>query len=1254
MRRQMTLTLVPHSAESAHRDVSLVKIATVVSAHAAPPAPLGRLPRLPFPGDATQRHGTDTETDNVSSLFRDKFRFNFDEPDPVYGQSLGNFSRGLGQFSARITWQGANSGIRLDSDSGLLLLDPAAGLGRHEAKLLLSSASGEAHELTVYADVSSVGVADTLKSTPIDLAILPHDLLTNADAEEPNSESPLDRLLRLLNQHLADYSELSSTHSAKPYDMSAIQPHVMVVAVETIRLNHDSHTRVWLLQQPPERHLRFALEPLIFQHQHEIEAEVGAAVLGVGVSALGDCASRRVACRCCCRDRLALDQRWHLADAGARSHAGPSLRIESSCRCPVQDGAEEERGQLASLTSAHAVTAGPQPACSRGACRNGGKCLPHAASGPRCACPGHTVGPHCKLLTRHFRPYSPASVSEYSSVPSFMVLPSLPTCSQLHITIFVLTQHKTGNILSSQSRVDQNSRYFHFLLDDGRPKLTIKSSGPKPPKSLTLQKNIADNVWHRLDVFWINETVTVMLDHCLDTGSDPFASTSQTTSSLPLESTQCRGSLPLTYNEGPIGWGAPLQLGGRYEDPKSSHERKSLNSENDFHGCLSHVRVNKEFQDLGSPGAMTASVAGCGALSCFRPSNACPRHARCQGSPGKEQCECAPGRAGAGCLAESPALFFLSKSHVNVALSFTPPEYWAQIELRFRARTSDGTLVLLRSRHRTDWLSVELQAGSVCLVVGLDGRVYTSLCVAKKFDDGEWHHAITLRHAELLEVAIDEAEQDSYASALLPELQSLPFSVSRHDGAWLGGLTESAGVRPTSADKAFRSVDVAFRSADVAPRSVDVAPRSVDVTFRSAEAASSSKEMVELTQNSPDAARKLLISSPNFVESKTEASTYKQRESLSLTHHSNVRPLVSGRSDDPRLPGFEYFRFSRKKRSRSHRKRRNRVELDGGSLWKDFNNGCLSAVRVFGHLLPLPEIVDNNHGSNNKIKNTSNSAGSVTSFANVISGCTSPSVCTNTSCPPPLTCGHSWGLNTCGCAAGEELSRDGTACLDVDECRYDPCLNLGVCVNTHPGYRCVCGPAHRGEHCEWGAAGALEAPYSLSILVASAATSAAALLLIIVSCLLCLVLKKKRRRKSARCCSESDARDRRANANKRRPLPASTKDGLAPLSELAELSPGSCSLIPSNSSCHLGTKGESCSVEQTAQKETSVSVIGSCPPRISVVGMDLVNLPIPTGGTTDMGDPDILLPPPPLQFNPSSTTFGFDGGGLNSRAGSIH
>ncbi|XP_047735577.1 uncharacterized protein LOC108677298, partial [Hyalella azteca] len=577
-------------------------------------APIGRLPHLPFLGAATQRHGTNAETDAVSYQFWNKFRLNSDKPHPKTEIVFSNSSRGLNKPSARITWLGSNSGIHLDSDSGFLLLDPAAGLGLHEAKLLLSSTSGDEQELTVYADVSNIGVAEALRSTPVDLAILPRDLLTSSDAEEPNSdssESLLDRLLKLLNQQLAEYSAEAGTDWLKSHDMSAIQPHVMTVAVETIQLSHDSHTRVWLLQRSPESQHGFSLESLIFQHQHEIKAAVGAAVLGAGVAALGECASRRVACRCCCRDIATLGQRWHLADAGDRSHAGPSLRIQSYCRCPAQDGAEEERGQLASLTSARAVTAARQPPCSRRACRNGGKCLPHAAPESR---------------------YRPG----YRVVPKYY--------EQLAFTSF--------------------------------------------------------------------DCVTVRA----------------------------------------IRWGHTANF-----SPGIS--------------C-----VNKQFQDLGSPGAMTASVAGCRALSCFRPSNTCPRNARCQGSPGAEQCACAPGRAGASCTTEAPSLFFLSKSYVNVALAFTPPEYWAQIELRFRTRTSDGTLVLLRSRHRTDWLSVELQTASVCLVVGLDGRVCTSLCVTKKLDDGNWHRVVAKRHSELLEIAVDEAEQDTYASALLPELRSLPFS----------------------------------------------------------------------------------------------------------------------------------------------------------------------------------------------------------------------------------------------------------------------------------------------------------------------------------------------------------------------------------------------------------------------------------------------------------------------------------------------
>ncbi|MPC83926.1 Cadherin-related tumor suppressor [Portunus trituberculatus] len=40
-------------------------------------------------------------------------------------------------------------------------------------------------------------------------------------------------------------------------------------------------------------------------------------------------------------------------------------------------------------------------------------------------------------------------------------------------------------------------------------------------------------------------------------------------------------------------------------------------------------------------------------------------------------------------------------------------------------------------------------------------------------------------------------------------------------------------------------------------------------------------------------------------------------------------------------------------------------------------------------------------------------------------------------------------------------------CKDVDECQWRPCLHGGSCLNLQPGYVCVCGPGHVGDHCQW-------------------------------------------------------------------------------------------------------------------------------------------------------------------------------------------
>ena len=46
------------------------------------------------------------------------------------------------------------------------------------------------------------------------------------------------------------------------------------------------------------------------------------------------------------------------------------------------------------------------------------------------------------------------------------------------------------------------------------------------------------------------------------------------------------------------------------------------------------------------------------------------------------------------------------------------------------------------------------------------------------------------------------------------------------------------------------------------------------------------------------------------------------------------------------------------------------------------------------------------------------------------------------------------------CDTGYELSQDGSACLDVDECgshsTLNPCHKSATCINKPGGYSCVC------------------------------------------------------------------------------------------------------------------------------------------------------------------------------------------------------
>ncbi|XP_063878026.1 putative neural-cadherin 2 isoform X1 [Scylla paramamosain] len=84
----------------------------------------------------------------------------------------------------------------------------------------------------------------------------------------------------------------------------------------------------------------------------------------------------------------------------------------------------------------------------------------------------------------------------------------------------------------------------------------------------------------------------------------------------------------------------------------------------------------------------------------------------------------------------------------------------------------------------------------------------------------------------------------------------------------------------------------------------------------------------------------------------------------------------------------------------------------------------------------------------------------------------------------------------------------GGVCEDVDECLWRPCLHGGSCHNLRPGFLCVCGPDHLGDHCQW----AKLAPegHPLTAPAAIAAIAISVLVLAVVGVVLSLRLHRVR------------------------------------------------------------------------------------------------------------------------------------------------
>lgn len=131
----------------------------------------------------------------------------------------------------------------------------------------------------------------------------------------------------------------------------------------------------------------------------------------------------------------------------------------------------------------------------------------------RCVCPGNSAPPRCKVLSRHFppitTPLTTTTTTATSAVPPHHWLEALPTCSKLHLSLHFLTNVQEGVIATAGSALQHhkhhNSRNMAILVTGGKPLLRLRLRDTETDVVIRLEKSIADNKWHRLDLLWVNE-----------------------------------------------------------------------------------------------------------------------------------------------------------------------------------------------------------------------------------------------------------------------------------------------------------------------------------------------------------------------------------------------------------------------------------------------------------------------------------------------------------------------------------------------------------------------------------------------------------------------------------------------------------------------------------------------------------------------------------------------------------------------------
>ncbi|XP_047118486.1 neural-cadherin-like [Schistocerca piceifrons] len=371
------------------------------------------------------------------------------------------------------------------------------------------------------------------------------------------------------------WSDRTNTHTAsklsklrdKVAELLNIHRETIIVYSVQLHSRSPSITDVRFTVNGSKKYKSFVLNGLIAMHRNEIEKEVGINITMVGIN---ECLHETYNCEGSCTNNVSVDKGLHLVNANRTALVGVKVHVMPECTCAVHKFILTDK-------------------CHENFCFNGGRCI-DTRFGPKCSCSSEFNGPRCQQTSRNFQGNS------------WAWYPALEVCGSSHLSLEFRTKYKAGLLLyngpltSPDGNETLLSDFISLELVDGMPRLLIDfGSGTLELKIIT-RKELNDEEWHRIDIFWDTESVRMVLDFC------KFADiTEQEDGSLSkFDYTICQAEGVVPPFSEYLNVNDPLQIGGCHRqefDPQMFHWHGAPFTKS-FSGCIRNIYYNRQFQKL--------------------------------------------------------------------------------------------------------------------------------------------------------------------------------------------------------------------------------------------------------------------------------------------------------------------------------------------------------------------------------------------------------------------------------------------------------------------------------------------------------------------------------------------------------------------------------------------------------------------------------------------------------------------------------